>query len=103
VDLKWKRSFISKAKKYNKDVIRVYIDGRNLDFFYNLSNWRNKIGVKFNLEILYLVDEFFAQRNHRVTIRVGKRIPYTAFDNSRNEKQWAAEVKQLVYDLKTQK
>ncbi len=53
--------------------------------------------------MLYLVDEFFSQRNQRVTIRVGKRIPYTMFDNSRNEKQWAAEVKQLVYGLKTQK
>lgn len=103
VDLEWKKSFISKAKKYKKDVIPVYIEGRNSNFFYNLSNWRNRLGVKFNLEMLYLVDEFFAQRNQRVTIRVGERIPYTTFDNSRNEKQWAAEVKQLVYDLKTQK
>lgn len=103
VDLEWKKSFISKAKKYKKDIIPVYIEGRNSNFFYNLSNWRNKIGIKFNIEMLYLVDEFFAQRNQRVTIRVGKRIPYTAFDNSKNEKQWAAEVKQLVYDLKTQK
>lgn len=103
VDLEWKKSFISKAKKYKKDIIPVYIEGKNSNFFYNLSNWRNKLGIKFNIEMLYLVDEFFSQRNQRVTIRVGKRIPYTVFDNSRNEKQWAAEVKQLVYGLKTQK
>lgn len=103
VDLEWKKSFISKAKKYKKDIIPVYIEGKNSNFFYNLSNWRNKLGIKFNIEMLYLVDEFFSQRNQRVTIRVGKRIPYTMFDNSRNEKQWAAEVKQLVYGLKTQK
>lgn len=103
VDLEWKKSFISKAKKYKKDIIPVYIEGKNSNFFYNLSNWRNRLGIKFNIEMLYLVDEFFSQRNQRVTIRVGKRIPYTMFDNSRNEKQWAAEVKQLVYGLKTQK
>lgn len=103
VDLEWKKSFIAKAKKYKKDIIPVYIEGKNSDFFYNLSNWRSRLGVKFNIEMLYLVDEFFAQRNQRVTIKIGERIPYTHFDTSRNEKQWAAEVKQLVYDLKTQK
>lgn len=100
VDLEWKKSFISKAKKYKKDIIPVYIEGKNSSFFYNLSKWRNKLGVKFNIEMLYLVDEFFAQRGQRVTIKIGKKIPYTHFDTSRNERQWAAEVKQLVYDLK---
>lgn len=100
VDLEWKKSFISRAKKYKKDVIPVYIGGKNSKFFYNLSRLRNKLGIKFNLEMLYLVDEFFAQRGQRVTIRIGKRIPYTTFDASRNERQWAAEVKKQVYDKK---
>jgi len=100
VDLEWKKSFISRAKRYKKDVIPVYIEGMNSRFFYNLSRWRNKLGVKFNIEMLYLVDEFFAQRGQRVTIKIGKRIPYTAFDTSRNERQWAAEVKRQVYEMK---
>ncbi len=100
VDLEWKKSFITKAKKYEKDVVPVYIEGKNSSFFYNLSRWRNKLGIKFNLEMLYLADELFAQRGQRVTIRIGKRIPYTHFDTSRNERQWAADVKQLVYELK---
>src|SRR5690606_29575393 len=29
VDLEWKKSFISKAKKYQKDIVPVYIEGRN--------------------------------------------------------------------------
>ncbi len=32
VDLEWKKSFISKAKKYKKDIIPVYIEGRILTF-----------------------------------------------------------------------
>src|SRR5690606_3765132 len=75
VDLEWKKSFISKAKKYQKDIVPVYIEGRNSDFFYNLSSWRNKLGVKANIEMLYLADEFFSQRNQRVTIKIGKKIP----------------------------
>src|SRR5690606_16873302 len=40
VDLEWKKSFISKAKKYKKDIVPVYIDGRNSNFFYNLARFR---------------------------------------------------------------
>lgn len=100
VDLEWKKSFISKSKKYKKDIVPVYIEGRNSNFFYNLAKWRAKFGVKFNIEMLYLADEFFAQRGQKITIRIGERIPYTHFDTAKNERQWAAEVKQLVYDLK---
>lgn len=100
VDLDWKKSFISKAKKYKKTIVPVYIEGRNSNFFYDLSNWRNKLGVKFNIEMLYLADEFFKQRNQRVTIKIGKKIPYSYFNDSKNEKRWAEEVKKVVYNLK---
>lgn len=100
VDLEWKKSFIAKAKKYQKDIVPVYIDGRNSDFFYNLSNWRTKVGIKANIEMLYLADEFFKQRNQRVTIKIGEKIPYSYFDNSKSEKSWAEEVKNVVYKLK---
>lgn len=100
VDLEWKKSFINRSKRYQKDIVPVYIDGKNSKFFYNLSRWRTRLGIKFNIEMLYLVDEFFKQRGQRVTIRVGERIPYSTFDKSKSEKQWAAVVKQHVYDLK---
>jgi putative hemolysin len=100
VDLEWKKSFVSKAKRYKKDIVPVYIDGRNSNFFYNLSNWRTKFGVKANIEMLYLADEFFKQRNQRVTIKIGKKIPYSYFNDSKNEKKWAEEVKKVVYNLK---
>src|SRR5690606_15067384 len=61
-DLEWKKSFVNKAKKYKKNIIPVHIAGRNSDFFYNLARFRERIGLKVNLEMLYLADEFFAQR-----------------------------------------
>ncbi|GGE34089.1 MULTISPECIES: 1-acyl-sn-glycerol-3-phosphate acyltransferase [Sphingobacterium] len=99
VDLEWKKSFISKAKKYKKDIVPVYIEGRNSNFFYNLSRIRHKIGLKANIEMLYLPDEMFSQRGKDITIRIGKKIPYTHFDTSKNERQWAAEVKEVVYAM----
>lgn len=99
IDLEWKKSFISRAKKYKKDIVPVYIEGMNSNFFYGLARLRTSLGIKFNLEMLYLVDEFFAQRGQTVTIKIGKRIPYTVFDRSRNERQWAAEIRRQVYEI----
>lgn len=102
-DLEWKKSFISKSKKYQKDIIPVYIDGRNSNFFYNLAKIRQKLGIKANIEMLYLPDEMFSQRNRRVRIVIGKRIPYTDFDASKNERQWAKEVRGIVYGMAKEK
>ncbi|MBD1421871.1 1-acyl-sn-glycerol-3-phosphate acyltransferase [Sphingobacterium chuzhouense] len=98
-DLEWKKSFISKAKKYKRDIVPVYIDGKNSNFFYNLARLRQKFGLKVNMEMLYLPDEMFSQRNHTVTIRVGKRIPYQEFDRSRSEREWAHHVREIVYRM----
>ncbi len=98
-DLEWKKSFISKAKKYKRDIVPVYIDGKNSNFFYNLARLRQKFGLKVNIEMLYLPDEMFSQRNHTVTIRVGKRIPYQEFDRSRSEREWAHHVREIVYRM----
>ena len=98
-DLEWKKSFITKSKKYRKDVVPVYIEGRNSDFFYNLARLRQKLKIKVNIEMLYLPDEMFLQRNHTVTIRVGQRIPYEDFDRSKSEREWARQVREVVYRM----
>jgi len=98
-DLEWKKSFISKAKKYRKEVVPVYIEGKNSRFFYNFARFREMIGIKANLEMFYLADEMFAQKNKKVTICIGKPISYTYFDTSKSEREWAGHIKQLVYNL----
>lgn len=98
-DLEWKKSFISKAKRYKKNVVPVYIEGRNSNFFYNMANLRKKLGIKANLEMFYLADEMFAQRGKKVVIHIGKPISYKYFDQSKTETQWAEEVKKVVYQM----
>ncbi|RZS97176.1 1-acyl-sn-glycerol-3-phosphate acyltransferase [Cecembia calidifontis] len=102
-DLTWKKSFISKAKRYKKDVVPVYIEGRNSDFFYNFANLRKKLGIKSNIEMFYLADEMFAQRGKKVVIHIGKPISYDYFDQSKSESEWAEEVKNLVYQMAEKK
>jgi 1-acyl-sn-glycerol-3-phosphate acyltransferase len=99
MDLDWKNTFIKKAKKYRRDIIPVYVDGRNSDWFYNLSVWRKRLGIGANIEMLYLVDEMMKQFNKTTTLVVGKPIPYTSFDSSRTDVQWATWMKDHVYSL----
>jgi len=102
-DLDWTKSFINKARKYKKDVIPVYIEGRNSNFFYNLARIRKAVGIKANLEMFYLPDEMFAQKGKKVTIHIGKPISYTYFDRSKKDLYWAEEVKQRVYAMAREK
>lgn len=98
-DLEWKKSFIAKAKRYKKDVVPVYTEGKNSNFFYNLARFRKQLGIKANIEMLYLADEMFSQRGKKVVIHIGKPISYQYFDKSKTESEWAEEVKEIVYQM----
>jgi putative hemolysin len=98
-DLLWKKSFIAKAKQYQLPVIPTHISGRNSSFFYNLANFRKKIGLKVNLEMFWLVDEMYKQRKGKIHITLGKPIPATYFDDSKSDAAWADHMKSIVYEL----
>jgi putative hemolysin len=98
-DMEWKSTFITKAKRFERDIIPTHISGRNTNFFYNLANLRKKLGIKANLEMLYLVDEFHKQKNQTLVITFGTPIPYETFDKRYTPVQWAALVKLYVYRM----
>lgn len=98
-DLQWKKHFVHKAVQHQRDVIPVYFSGRNSNWFYNLSNFRNALGIKANLEMLYLVDEMFKQRYKPIDMIFGKPIPYSTFDRSKTHQEWADYLKAEVYSL----
>jgi putative hemolysin len=99
VDLEWKKTFLSKAIQYQRDVIPVHISGRNTNFFYNLARWRAKLGIKSNIEMLYLVDEMVKQKDKLIRITFGKPIAVATFDKRRPHAQWAELVKAHVYAI----
>ncbi len=99
-DLQWHKSFISKAVQHHRDVVPAYISGRNSDFFYNLSNIRNFLGIKANVEMLYLADEMFRQKGKVINLAFGKPIPWQTFDHSKTPLEWADWVKEKSYEMK---
>lgn len=99
VDLEWKKSIITYAKRYKRDIIPVFIEGKNSNFFYNLALWRTRLGIKTNLEQFYLVDEFYKHKNESFPIYFGKPISYESFTAEKTDLEWANEVKQIAYKL----
>lgn len=99
MDLDWKKTFITKSKAYQRDIVPVHIEGRNSNFFYNLARLRKRLGIKVNIEMAFLVDEFFKQRNKQLTITFGKPIPYQTFDRRFTDSQWAEKLRTFSYNL----
>lgn len=99
-DLEWKHTFINRAIKHKRNVIPAYVEGRNSNFFYNFANLRKKLGIKANIEMLYLPNEMFKTIGSTIKVKIGKEIPYSTFDKSKSAKQWAAYVKDKTYELK---
>ena len=98
-DLEWKKTFIKKAVQYHRDITPIYVDAKNTNRFYRIANWRKKLGIKFNIEMILLPDEMFKQRNKTIRLEFGKPIPYTTFDSSKTDSEWAALVREHVYNL----
>lgn len=98
-DLEWKKNFIKKAISHQRDIIPVYISGQNTNRFYNLANWRKRLGIKANIEMLYLVDELFLQKNKTITITFGEPIKIKDIKNISTADGWAQKIKEEVYAL----
>ena len=98
-DLPWKKTFVTKSVEYQRDIVPIYFDGRNSDFFYNLANVCKWLGIKFNIAMLYLADEMFKNKNKTFTVTIGKPIPWQTFDNTKTLNEWAQFVKEIVYKL----
>ncbi len=98
-DLEWKKSFITKAKKFNRTIIPVHISGRNSNFFYNLARIRQKIGIKANIEMFYLMDEMYHQMGKHIHVHIGKPIHASVFDKRKTDAEWAQLMKAHVYAI----
>jgi Putative hemolysin len=100
-DLEWQKSFITKSIQHKRDVVPAFFSGRNSNFFYNLSNVRKILGLKANIEMLYLADEMFKQKDKEISLVFGKPIPWETFDKSRSALEWADWVKSKSYELES--
>lgn len=98
-ELPWKKTFITQARKYERDIVPLHISGFNSKRFFFLSKLSMFLKLKFNLGMIYLVDELFNKRGQEFVITIGKPISYTKFDKSKTDVQWAAEIKDIVKEM----
>ena len=97
-DLDWKKTFITYADKFNQPIIPIHIEGELSPFFYRLSNFRKALGIKMNIEMLYLADEMFKQHGKTIRFTIGKPL-YVSELTTASERDRAQEVKHRVYRL----
>lgn len=96
-DLAWNKTFVQKSVQYSKPIVPTFIEGKNSNFFYALAYWRRKLGIKGNVEMLFLPDEMFKQKHQTITIYFGPPIHPESLDKSKNFHEWANEIKNYIY------
>lgn len=100
-DTKWKHSFVKNAIESQRDIVPVFFEGRLSNFFYNLSSFRKKIGIKADIEMIYLPDEMFSQKGRHFDIHFGKPIPWQELAASTSVSRTAQQIREMVYALHT--
>jgi putative hemolysin len=91
-DLEWKKSFVTQAIDHQHTIVPVYIDGENSKFFYRFANFRKKLGIKANIEMFFLPDEMFKQKNKTIKVHFGAPFSYSVLNQSKSHKQWAEKI-----------
>ncbi len=98
-DLRWKKSFVTQAIDHKRMIQPVFIEGENSGFFYNFANFRKWVGIKANIEMLFLPDEMFEAKNKVVKIHFSKPFDSAILDNSKTHHQWSDLIYQFIYSL----
>ncbi|MGM9805629.1 MAG: 1-acyl-sn-glycerol-3-phosphate acyltransferase [Candidatus Aphodosoma sp.] len=95
----WKKMFVTQARKYRRDVVPIHMSGRNSWWFYTLTKLSKMIGLKFNIGMFLLVDELFRKRHKTFVFTFGKPIPWTTYDKTKTDTEWAEWTRLQVADL----
>jgi len=99
-DLEWKKTFITYAREFNRLIVPIHIEGALTPFFYRVSKFRKWLGIKANIEMLWLSDEFFKQRKKQIKITVGKPILASDIDSKLSDNKAAQEIRKIVHSLR---
>lgn len=98
MDLEWHKMFVAKALQYQRDIVPLFFKGYNSSFFYNFAQWRKRLGIKFNIEMVYLPREVFRARGKSFMINVGQRVSHTDLKRA-DQAVIAAMVREMAYAL----
>ena len=97
-DLTWQKSAVIQAVNHQRDIVPIFFDARNSKFFYRFAKWRKKLGIKFNIELIFLPKEMIKQSGSTLHVTIGEPIPWTSLDVKKT-KQQAAHLREIVYSM----
>lgn len=98
-DLPWGKACVAKSVQHHRDIVPIHFEGENSKRFYRVANFCKALHLKFNLAMLYLPDEMYKSRGRHYTVHIGKPIPCDTFDRSKTAVEWAAWLRERVYEL----
>ena len=98
-DLEWKPNFLKKAYASQREIVPVFVEGRLSNFFYGVDRIRRTLGVKFNIEMLWLPDEMFSQKGKHFRIVVGDPIPVAELQSCGSLREQTETVRKKTYFL----
>ncbi len=88
-----------KAYASQRQIVPVFVEGRLSDFFYNVDRFRKALGIRFNIEMLWLPDEMFSQKGKHFRIAVGDPIPVAELQHCGSLREQTEEVRKKTYFL----
>lgn len=97
-DLEWNKMFVSKARQYHRDIVPVHFSGENSARFYRTAQWRERLGIGLNIEMVLLPSEVFKAEGKTFTVVCGRPIPWESLGT--DAKADAAAIRRQVYNLK---
>ena len=73
-DLRWNTSFLRMAKRSGRQIVPLFFEGSNSPRFYRWARWRERLGLKFNYELVLLPDELIRAQGKHFRIFVGDAV-----------------------------
>ncbi|MBD5251098.1 MAG: glycerol acyltransferase [Bacteroides sp.] len=101
-DLQWQKMVVNKAIETGRDIVPLHFSGENSAFFYNFARWRAKLGLKFNIEMIYLPQELVKSEGKHFTITVGEPVSHTSLRGGKESAVTASQICRRVYGLVNQ-
>lgn len=100
-DVDWRPNFIKRAAQTDRLIVPVHVEGRLSDRFYRWARWRKRLGIKVNVEQIFLPDEMFRQRGRHFRLIFGTPVSVSELREKvgGDIRAMALEVQRMSYEL----
>ena len=97
-DVPWHKSFITKSRVHQRNIVPIHFIGQNSKRFYRVANFCKFFHLP-NFAMALLPDEMYRSRGGHYTVRIGKPIPWESLTREKSTMEWAQFVREQVYKL----